>query len=103
MTTKSNPRQILEKVNKLDFADISCYELLSFGTEACFAIMGQETNEENTRLKARIMQIREYQLKPLLDEELLVEERAVMFSHAKENLSQFLSDYLASEEIPFGN
>jgi hypothetical protein len=100
MNNKFKPQQILEKVGKLTYADISCYELLSFGNEAYSSIAG---NESNARLKARVQQIRDQQIRPLFSEELLVEERRVMFADAKENLTLFLKDYLATGKICSNN
>lgn len=92
-------KQILDKVNKLAYADISCYELLSFGNEAYASISGNDANEINGSFKARIQQIRDQQIRPLFSEELLAEERKALFSNAKKNLALSLKDYLAHGKI----
>lgn len=94
MNNKTRSRQILEKIDKLTYAEISCYELLSFGNEAYASIAA---NEVNGRFKARIGQIRDQQLRPLLNQELLAAERKDMFADAKQTLSLLLKEYLADK------
>jgi len=96
MSNKIIHQQILEKVNRLAYSSTSNNELLSFATEACSSISDQEAIDldKKSKYKALIIQIRDKQIRPLFNEELLVEEAKVMFTDAKESLALFLKDYI---------
>jgi len=94
MKNKTKPQQILEKVDKLTYSNTSSNELLSFATEACSTFSGQETIDTKSKFKDQIIQIRDKQIRPLFNEDLLAEEKKAMFSNAKESLTLLLKEYL---------
>jgi len=96
MSNKIIHQQILEKVNKLGYSSTSNNELLSFATEACSSILSQDAIETKAKFKDQFKNIRDKEIRPLLDDELLMEEKKVMFTNAKEKFATLLKEYLTT-------
>ncbi|WP_026464966.1 hypothetical protein [Adhaeribacter aquaticus] len=88
------PQQIVEKVSNLSFSNVSSYELMSFANGACTSF--PTISDKNSQLKAQIIQIRDTQIRPLLEEDLLKEDRKIKFYNAKESLVLVMKEYLAT-------
>lgn len=97
MKNKKVTEQIFEKVNKLTYSDASSCELMSFSNSACAFILDRDSMGTQSGFKEKFVQIRDKQIRPILESELLEEEKKEMFTDAKENLTLLLQEYLATD------
>jgi hypothetical protein len=96
MKNKKVTEQIFEKVNKLTYSDASSCELMSFSNSACSFILERDSIGTQSKFKERFVQIRDKQIRPILESELLEEEKKILFTDAKENLTLLLQELLAT-------
>jgi hypothetical protein len=69
---------------------------MSFSNSACSFILERDSIEIQSKFKERLVQIRDKQVRPLLEPELLADEKEILFTDAKKNLTQILQELLAS-------
>lgn len=87
--------QILDQVNQLPFTDTHSFELMSLANKVYVLVYAHVSPNRKEGL-APIKQIMERQIHPLLEENLLLEERIKLFQKAKANLATLLQAYTAN-------
>jgi hypothetical protein len=86
MNQQDRFKEVYKKVNQLTYSDMGTYELMDFANEACaLACQADAFGNRNPYLE-ELRKIRDRQVRPLIEEELVREEREKRFGYAKVNL-----------------
>ncbi|QNF32760.1 hypothetical protein HUW51_08450 [Adhaeribacter swui] len=88
---------VLEKLRQLTFSDDSIYDFFSLANRAYLMVYlhgGEEKKEHLDKIKKVI----ETQIRPLIEQELIHEEKVNLFNTAKTNLVTYFTAYVKQKK-----
>lgn len=84
---------ILEKLRQLTFSDDSIYDFFSLANRAYLMVYLHGNDDKKEHLE-KIKKVIETQIRPLIEKELIHQEKVDLFNTAKTNLVTYLNAYL---------